>query len=107
MKFSPTAALVAMMLSIAGLVSLAAFQDSTASEPTASGRAAYEHTCSRCHGADGQNGRAPSLIPFGWNYTQALDIVRHGSACGMPAFSESELPDRTVEQIVGYLKTLD
>jgi mono/diheme cytochrome c family protein len=106
MKFSPSVALVATVLSIAALVSLAAFQDSSAPEPTAAGRAAYDDACSRCHGADAQNGRAPSLIPFGWNYAQALDIVRHGSACGMPAFSESELPDRTVEQIVGYLKLL-
>jgi mono/diheme cytochrome c family protein len=70
------------------------------------GRAVYDGTCSRCHGPDGQEGKAPVLVPFRWNYAQALDIVRHGGACGMPAFSESDLSDEQLRQIVDYLKTL-
>ena len=71
------------------------------------GRSVYDSTCSRCHGPTGQDGKAPTLIPFRWNYKQALDIVRHGGACGMPAFPESELSDGEVKQIVDYLKTLN
>jgi len=50
---------------------------------------------------------APSLVPFGWNYSQTLDIVRHGGSCGMPAFAESELSDEELKQIVDYLKMLN
>jgi mono/diheme cytochrome c family protein len=71
------------------------------------GRSIYDQTCSRCHGPDGQDGKAPTLTPFRWTYKQALDIVRHGGACGMPAFSESDLSDEAVQQIVDYLKTLN
>ena len=70
------------------------------------GLAVYDKTCSRCHGPEGQEGKAPELIPFRWNYKQALDIVRHGGTCGMPAFPESELSDDEVKQIVDYLKTV-
>jgi mono/diheme cytochrome c family protein len=50
--------------------------------------------------------KAPWLVPFGWSYSQALDIVRHGGS-GMPAFPESELSDDALKQIVDYLKTLN
>ena len=71
------------------------------------GRSTYDGTCSRCHGPEGQGGKAPYLVPFRWNYAQALDIIRHGGACGMPGFSESELSDDQVKEIVDYLKTFN
>jgi mono/diheme cytochrome c family protein len=71
------------------------------------GQSVYEDTCSRCHGVEGRDGKAPSLVPFRWNYAQAIDIVRHGGACGMPSFKESELSDDEVKQIVDYMKTLN
>jgi mono/diheme cytochrome c family protein len=67
------------------------------------GQAVYNDTCSRCHGPEGQGGKAPWLVPFRWNYAQAIDIVRHGGACGMPGFPESELSDQEVREIVDYL----
>ena len=70
------------------------------------GRPVYEKVCSRCHGPDGKSKQVPALVPFGWNYSQALDIARPGG-CGMPAFTESELSDEELKQIVDYLKTLD
>lgn len=85
----------------------AARQEGAPGGSTMPGQRVYEGTCSRCHGLDGQSGKAPSLVPFGWNYSQALDIVRHGGPCGMPAFAESELSDEAVKQIVDYLKTLN
>ena len=75
--------------------------------PEMPGRAVYDNTCSRCHGLEGTGGKAPWLVPFGWSYSQALDIVRHGSGSVMPAFPESELSDDALKQIVDYLKTLD
>ena len=75
--------------------------------PQMPGRPVYEHVCSRCHGPDGQSENAPSLVPFLWSYSQALDIVRHGSACGMPAFPESELSDEELRRIVDYLKSFN
>jgi len=71
------------------------------------GQPIYEGTCSRCHGPEGHGGKAPWLVPFRWNYDQALDIIRHGGACGMPGFSESELSDEDVKQLVDYLKSFN
>jgi mono/diheme cytochrome c family protein len=71
------------------------------------GQAVYDGTCSRCHGPEGQGGKAPWLVPFRWNYAQAIDIVRHGGACGMPGFPESELSDQEVREIVDYLKSFN
>jgi mono/diheme cytochrome c family protein len=80
---------------------------SPASSAQMPGRPVYEKVCSRCHGPSGKSSQAPALVPFGWNYSQALDIVRHGGPCGMPAFTESELSDEELKQIVDYLKTLN
>jgi mono/diheme cytochrome c family protein len=71
------------------------------------GRHVYEEQCSRCHGPEGREGKAPWLVPFRWNYQQALNIIRNGGACGMPAFPESELSDEQVKQLVDYLKSLE
>jgi len=86
---------------------LAARQEGAAAGATMPGQRIYEETCRRCHGAEGHDGKAPWLVPFRWNYAQALDIVRRGGPCGMPAFKESELSDEEVKQIVDYLKTFN
>jgi mono/diheme cytochrome c family protein len=83
------------------------FTPKAADPPDMPGRSVYEETCSRCHGPEGQGGKAPWLVPFRWSYAQALDIIRHGGACGMPGFPESELSDDQVKQIVDYLKTFN
>ena len=80
---------------------------SPASSAQMPGRPVYEKVCSRCHGPDGKGKQAPAVVPFGWNFSQALDIVRHGGPCGMPAFTESEVSDEELKEIVDYLKTLN
>jgi mono/diheme cytochrome c family protein len=97
-----TVALVAMASSLS---LLAARQEGNGGSKMP-GQSIYDETCSRCHGVEGRDGKAPSLVPFGWNYEQAIDIVRHGGACGMPSFKELELSDEEVKQIVDYMKTL-
>jgi cytochrome c6 len=70
------------------------------------GQAVYDGNCKRCHGAEGRHGPGgPTLIPFLFSYEKALDLIRH-PVCEMPAFSETQLSDAQVEQIVAYLKTI-
>ena len=57
---------------------LAAQHEGAAAGPKMPGQPVYEGTCARCHGPEGHGGKAPVLVPFLWNYSQALDIVRHG-----------------------------
>jgi len=70
-----------------------------------SGKQLYQGNCQRCHAADGHGAKGPQIVPFKWSYEKALDIIRHPE-CEMPAFSESDLSDDQVAQIVVYLKTL-
>ena len=105
-RFRIGAALAFLALSWVFQSALAGRQDQRLADEPAQGQQVYEETCSRCHGTAGRNGKAPELVPFGWNYSQALDIVRHGGTCGMPAFKESELGDAEVKAIVDYLKSL-
>ena len=75
---------------------------SAAEEP---GTRLYTAKCRRCHGEEGRGGQGPSLVPFKMSYEKALDLIRHPE-CEMPAFSESDLSDEQVAQIVNYLKTI-
>jgi mono/diheme cytochrome c family protein len=71
-----------------------------------SGERLYDGNCRRCHGAEGRGTRqAPSLIPFDWSYTEALELIRH-PVCDMPPVPASAVSDAQVAQIVAYLKTI-
>jgi mono/diheme cytochrome c family protein len=98
-----------LLIAAVGVVLTGVHANGQSSAPSAEmpGVKVYEETCSRCHGRDGRSTTAPILVPFQWSYSQALDIVRHGGPCGMPAFTESQLSDDEVKQIVDYLKTLN
>jgi mono/diheme cytochrome c family protein len=65
----------------------------------------YDRNCSRCHAPEGRGGQGPTLVPFDWSYEKALDLIRH-PLCDMPAFSESDLSDAEIAQIVAYLRTM-
>ena len=64
----------------------------------------YAANCQRCHGPNGAGGKAPDLVPFRWSYEETLHLVRHPE-CEMQEFSESELSDKDVQEIVDFLKT--
>ena len=108
--FVATAITLGGVIVIAGSlfsVNLAARQEGSAGGSKMPGEHVYAETCSRCHGPEGRDGKAPALVPFRWNYTQALEIIRNGGACGMPAFKDSEVSDEQVQQLVDYLKSLN
>lgn len=69
------------------------------------GESLYDAKCASCHGPAGRGGSAPSLVPFLWNDSQALRLVRDPE-CDMPAIPASELSDEAVLEIFAYLKTI-
>ena len=69
------------------------------------GERVYLDKCSRCHGAEGRGGMAPSLVPFQWSDERALKLVREPE-CDMPPMSADEVSDEEVAQIVTYLRTI-
>jgi cytochrome c oxidase cbb3-type subunit 3 len=65
--------------------------------------------CSGCHAANGGGGMGPSLSNDRWIYRSSpaniyLTIVQ-GRSAGMPAFG-AMLPDRTVWELVAYIKSI-
>jgi alcohol dehydrogenase (cytochrome c) len=81
-------------------------QDRQAARPN-EGRAAFERTCARCHGADGQGGEmGPGIatrIPLHTDQELAA-LVRDGlPAKGMPAF---RFADEELRQLVAFVRTL-
>jgi mono/diheme cytochrome c family protein len=91
----------------AGLVAAIAVPTWTAGRAADSaGEQLYDDHCRRCHGAEGRGTtQAPSLVPFDWSYTDALELIRH-PVCNMPPVPESAVSDAQVAQIVAYLKTI-
>jgi len=69
------------------------------------GQRLYATNCRRCHGPEAGGGQGPALVPFNFTYEKALDLIRH-PLCEMPAFSESDLSDAEVADIVAFLKTI-
>ena len=67
------------------------------------GATAYSRVCRACHGASGNGGNAPSLVPMTRGVGEVLAIVREGFG-QMPPISASELSDAEVGQVVEYLK---
>jgi len=71
-----------------------------------SGKRIYDGNCERCHGPEGRGTtKGPTLVPFESTYERVLRQVRHPE-CDMPAFTESDLSDEQVAQIVTYLKSI-
>ena len=85
------------------------------SQAVSEGKAAYDKTCTSCHGANAAAGeRAPAIVlpgatgPFRGERTEAqlLNIIRSGiPGSQMPAFS-GVLPDDDILKIVAYIHVL-
>ena len=71
-----------------------------------SGRAAFERSCSVCHGQAGQGRLAPALVPFTRGSQELLRIVRAGAGTMMNGFSAAEVSDADVGAIGDYLRGL-
>lgn len=68
------------------------------------GQALYESNCTRCHGAEGQGGRGPSLQGIAVeqpDQTDGINQVINGGG-GMPAFGES-LTIEEIEATIDYI----
>jgi mono/diheme cytochrome c family protein len=71
-----------------------------------SGQRVYDAQCRRCHGSEGRGtNKGPTLVPFKSTYEKVLQQVRHPE-CEMPSFSQSEVSDEEIAQIVAYLKII-
>jgi alcohol dehydrogenase (cytochrome c) len=77
-------------------------------QATDAGRRQFESRCTACHGVDangGEHGPAIAAQLAGHTDPELAAIVRQGfPASGMPAFT---LSDAEMEQLVGYLRTLE
>jgi quinoprotein glucose dehydrogenase len=70
------------------------------------GKAAFERGCAICHGAVGEGGSAPALVPLSDSYNEVLRVVRGGGSEMMMAFSQADVSDEQVRQIHAYLRGL-
>jgi mono/diheme cytochrome c family protein len=59
--------------------------------------------CGGCHGANAEGGSAPVLAGRQYSYDDFQQVVRQGAE-GMPAYSSSELGDRDLQCMYGWLQ---
>jgi mono/diheme cytochrome c family protein len=59
--------------------------------------------CAGCHGRDGRGGSGPGLVGTAWPFAQFQAVVR-GGARGMPAFSEAQISDETLQAMYDWLQ---
>lgn len=70
------------------------------------GKAAWARTfCVNCHGASGEGGFGPDLAGRGLDFAQFQRAVRKPWSI-MPAWTEGQLPDETLQLIFGYMAAL-
>ncbi|MBE0584947.1 MAG: cytochrome c [Desulfofustis sp.] len=63
------------------------------------------NNCSACHGAQGDDGKAPEIYPLDMSYRHFLSIVRDAGSPIMPKFPPQKLSDEDVADIYAWLKT--
>ena len=68
------------------------------------GRRLFEEKCAVCHGATGDGGAGPALVPLSHDDRTLLQIVRNGGA-QMPPFSSTAVTDADVRAVAEYLRT--
>jgi mono/diheme cytochrome c family protein len=92
------------LVMIAALLSLGMWVEGA--EPQSdTGKAAFERTCSGCHGIGAMGDVGPRLVPFTRGNRELLGIVRDGTGM-MPALSARDITDDEVIAVADYLRNL-
>ena len=89
---------------IAAALSVVILADGAEAQSDA-GKAAFDRTCSGCHGMKGAGDVGPRLVPFTRGNRELLGIVREGTG-QMPALSDRDITDDEVMAVAEYLRTL-
>ena len=76
--------------------------DDSSSTATAAGQASFSRVCAACHGATGEGGKAPPIVPLVYPQDQVTVIVRSGQG-EMPPIARAALSDDELAAIVAYL----
>ncbi|WP_188968605.1 c-type cytochrome [Deinococcus aerolatus] len=82
------------------------------------GTALYASSCAGCHGAQAGGGIGPSLLtdegPRGWTLAQFTTVLRKGVlpegrelSAVMPRFTDAQLSDAQVADLLAHIKTLN
>ncbi len=82
------------------------------------GAAIYASNCAGCHGAQAGGGIGPSLVtdegPKGWTLAQFTTVLRKGVlpegrelSAVMPRFTDAQLSDAQVADLLAHIKTLN
>ncbi|MDV6372998.1 c-type cytochrome [Deinococcus arenicola] len=84
----------------------------------AAGTEIFAGNCAGCHGAQGAGGIGPSLVtdegPKGWTLAQFTTVLREGKlpegrelSAVMPRFTDAQLSDTQVADVLAHIKTLN
>ncbi|MBB5361597.1 c-type cytochrome [Deinococcus humi] len=82
------------------------------------GSTIFASNCAGCHNANGSGGIGPSLLteqgPKGWTLAQFTTVLREGKvpegrelSAVMPRFSDAQLSDKQVADLLAHIKTLN
>lgn len=77
-----------------------------ATDEVRSGAQAYARICAACHGAQGEGGKGPALVPFVYLEAQVMAIVRGGQG-EMPPMPEAAISDDDLLAAMAYLLALE
>ncbi len=100
----------AMIAKLASLLALAACAlPASAQTAASSGKAKDVYMaagCFQCHGTAAQGARGPTLAAVKYPYEAFRLFVRRPVGGGMPAFSQSVLPEAELREIFAYVAKL-
>ena len=99
---SPKTILSLLIIATAGLPAACSAPAGNAEE----GRKWYSmHNCSKCHGENGQNGRAKQIVPLDIGFSHFEDILRAPYSPSMPPYTEARLSRQDAADIYAWLKS--
>jgi mono/diheme cytochrome c family protein len=72
-----------------------------------SGRKWFEmHNCSKCHGKNANDGRAPKIASLDRSFGSFVRILRKPNSVSMPSFPEEVISKQNAADIYTWLKSL-